>query len=546
MLDPYDAQTRFVPEDDLAVVTWFRTSVEADLRPRPGPQIEKVDWFPLANLPELAWETDRRILSALAREDPRTEPEALMAELRARTMEFSGLLERRGRRYNELMDLYMQELMRGAWINDLLVQVADTNAVADIAGLACRHLASQSDIDLVHLWLPGPADQCESCPWAEHCPKEQCLHLVVEVGESKVRPDHHIQRIPPITGTPAGDTAVRNDLTQQELEGQGPAALQFEGFPLDVGLDIVGVMGLISAEPREAGERRIFQFVARYLGAAIKNARLHQELKRSDQVKRIFIDKMSNELKTPLTVILGYAELLKEDREAAEDEYGAEGARAIERAGRDLFDVVESILFMTKLESGRTVPKKTRCDIGEVLGKMLDQHRAEAEKKNLKLSLTGPREVVWADRQWVERICSELVANGVKFTEHGEIKVTIGADGEPDAELADAVADEARPATPDAGESGNRAPERMVTITVEDTGIGIAKTGRARIFEPFTQGTRVEDDYQVNLHYGGLGVGLPIARTLAVLSGGSLECESHVGHGSKFTLVLPRYAASGE
>jgi signal transduction histidine kinase/ADP-ribose pyrophosphatase YjhB (NUDIX family) len=508
-----DTQSGYSADQQPLVVSWFDAALsDPDAQPRPGPHVERVAWFPLDAPPELAFETDQRLLQRRARSESH-EPDKQQAETEARIGQLESQLARQDRRYHQLMDLYMQELMRGAWINDLLVQVANTTVISEIASFTCEHFITQSDLGLVRIWHPGPPDRCDSCPWAEHCPQKECLHLITEVGERSFAALRDAERIPPIAGTQPGNTAIRNAVTDEEVERPNARSTHFEGFPLDVNLELPAVLGLYSSERREPSERRIFQFVARYLGAAIKNARLHQELRRSDQVKRIFIDKMSNELKTPLTVILGYAELLKEDRESDADPYGAESASAIEKSGRNLFNLVESILFMTKLESARITPKLKRLNARNVLDEIIEQHRGEIERKGLELRLEGVPEQIWADPSWVRRIVGELLKNACKFTPRGTVTVAIST-----------------------------APKDMVCISVEDSGIGLAKTGRSRIFEPFTQGTEVSDDYKVNLNYGGLGVGLAIARTLTELSGGKLTVESNLERGSRFALTLPRSA----
>jgi signal transduction histidine kinase/ADP-ribose pyrophosphatase YjhB (NUDIX family) len=507
----FETLSGFVSNQLVVVTSFFTLLVNKDKAPRPGPRVERVAYFPLSRLPELAFETDVRALQNLAQASAKTTVTTAEALNHARVAELESKVRRHERRYDELMDLYMQELMRGAWINDLLVQVASTNEFRDVVELTVEHLTTQSDLGLARIWLPGPPDNCETCAWADQCPQKGCLHLISERGDDRFAADKNFKRIPPIPGTPAGDTALRSDLTQSEIKRSRAQPSHFEGFPLDVGLELGGVLGIYGLEQREPGERRIFQFVARAISGSIKNARLHQELKRSDQVKRIFIDKMSHSLKTPLTVILGYAELIKEDCEASGDGIGAEGAAAIEKSGRDLYTLVESILFITKLESGRLPPKKIRCDACGIIEKVIKSYAELVDSNGTAIHFDGQSDIIFADPQWVKRIVEELLSNAVKFTKGGDISIYLSSNEKND-----------------------------MIVAVHDTGIGMAKTNRSRIFEPFTQGTHVEDDYQVNLNYGGLGVGLAIARTLVVQSGGSLWVESIPGQGSRFFFSLPR------
>lgn len=517
-----DSLTNYVL-DDCTVMSYFlaKSKTERPMQPVKGPNVDHVEFFAFDKLPDLAFSSDELILTKCERRFEKTESRAEVPDnaqfvpiIEAKNFELRGQLNKRSKQYDQLMDLYMQELMRGAWINDLLVKVASTNGVQDITELTTNHLNTQSDLGLVRVWLPGPSDRCENCHWALQCPKTHCLHLTAEHGEKLFSPESHYERIPPIPGTPAGDTLVRGEPLTMEVKRPHAQPSHFDGFPLDIGEDIPGVLGVYGLEPREAGERRSFQLVARATSGAIKNSRLTQELKRSDQVKRIFIDKMSHELKTPLTVVLGYAELLKEDLTSEGDTYGAECAEAIEKSGRDLATLVESILFITKLESGRLVPKSQRCDVDAIIRKVIDKKTSEASNKGLKIFFESRKEPAWTDPEWLERIMEELLSNAIKFTREGQITVRL--------------------------EMGL---DDKVMIHLADTGIGLSMTNRSRIFEPFTQGTRVEDDYQTNLQYGGLGVGLAIARTLVEQSGGELWVESTPQVGSRFSFTLPSKAS---
>src|SRR5690606_9977015 len=121
------------------------------------------------------------------------------------------------------------------------------------------------------------------------------------------------QRIPLLRGTPAADVALKNAPDQAELPGAGAQPLRFDGFPLDVGNSVAGVLGLTSRTPLDANARRLFEVVARHVGALVRTARLVEDLQAANNVKRSFIARLSHELKTPRTAILGFAELLREE-----------------------------------------------------------------------------------------------------------------------------------------------------------------------------------------------------------------------------------------
>jgi len=271
-----------------------------------------------------------------------------LLELREVVHDLERRLDRRRENYRGLLELYTNELMRGAWVNELLLALSKTDGARAVAVQAATHLATQRDVDEVRVWLPGPPDRCEVCPWAQQCSRDRCLHLVAHAGkkpsETAEAPPQDELRIPFSRGLPAADTALKNALHQAELPGAGARPARFEGFPLDVGAAHPGTLGLIAPVPLDQNARRLFEIVARHVSALVRNARLVSDLQSANKAKSAFIARMSHELKTPLTAILGFSELLREERAAAGDELGADGAATIESSGRQLLGIVESIL----------------------------------------------------------------------------------------------------------------------------------------------------------------------------------------------------------
>jgi signal transduction histidine kinase/ADP-ribose pyrophosphatase YjhB (NUDIX family) len=520
LLDLFDVRSNFHDPEHQTVGCWFRARPrDAAAEPVPGDDADRAEYFPLEALPEeLAFPTDERVLARLRREiQTGGDNQRLLAAVQAENAEFERRLERRRESYRGLLELYTSELMRGAWVNELLLGLSKADDVRQLSTLAASHLVTQKNVETVRVWLPGPPDRCDVCPWAQQCARERCLHLVANVGRVEKQgadtppiPEEEL-RVPFMRGIPAADTALRNALHQAELAYAGARPARFEGFPLDLGAAVTGTLGLITPVPLDQNARRLFEIIARHVSALVRNAKLVSDLRAANKAKSSFIARMSHELKTPLTAILGFAELLRDERTSAGDEMGADGAATIERSGRQLLGIVESILEIAKLESGALTLSPQRADVGALVQAAVDRHEPRASSSKLELRNEDPpprgAAIAWCDPARVERVLDELLLNALKFTRQGRIIVTV------------------------------KPLEDEVQIDVKDTGIGIPPEQREFIFEAFTQA-----DETIHLEYGGLGIGLAIAKTLVERMGGRIWVDSAPNVGSRFSFSLPRTA----
>jgi two-component system, chemotaxis family, CheB/CheR fusion protein len=230
------------------------------------------------------------------------------------------------------------------------------------------------------------------------------------------------------------------------------------------------------------------------------------------ETKHVFLMNMSHEMRTPLTVIMGYTEILKRPNmnPAIKDAY----LERIERASQQLLSLVDDILDFSKVESGRIKPRKERVSVEEVVEEIVGMFQLHAGKKGValvsKLEAGLPTDVV-TDPVRLKQVLSNLVGNAIKFTERGSVCLSVGwleskGDG-----------------------------VRELKFEVEDTGIGLGPEIRDKLFRPFTQA----DSLQTK-KYGGTGIGLYLSRRLAELLGGKLQLvESAIGCGSRFALTIP-------
>jgi signal transduction histidine kinase/ADP-ribose pyrophosphatase YjhB (NUDIX family) len=526
---PFDVHSNFHDPDRLTVGTWFQVELKNETQADPvaGAGAAQAAFFPLERLPELAFPTDRLVLERLAHDGVTDAPAAPSAHQEA---DLAAQLARRQQRYKDLLQAYTDELMRGAWINELHVRLAESQSVGEIAATAAEHIAGRREIDTTRIWFPGPPDRCDQCPWRDRCGRESCLHLHAQAGRearasSEVaelasgdtpmpESEPEVERIPFLRGVPAADVALQDAPHQAELPGAGAQPIRFEGFPLSIGDQHPGVLGLISRAPIDSNARRLFEVVARHVGALVTNARLVEDLTAANNVKRSFIARLSHELKTPITAILGFAELLRDMLASEGNDMGADGAATIEESGRKLLTIVNTILEIAKLESTAAAFRPKQVDLLELASERLEKIRKEAEEKNVELRLQLPKDfdessVVWADPERVRQIFDQLLGNALKFTAPTQGKIEISA----------------------------RPEEHQVVCRVKDTGIGIAAEHHKQIFEVFTQVSEA-----IHLQYGGLGLGLALAKVLIEKQGGRIWVESQPGQGSSFLFTLPRSA----
>jgi signal transduction histidine kinase/DNA-binding response OmpR family regulator len=233
-----------------------------------------------------------------------------------------------------------------------------------------------------------------------------------------------------------------------------------------------------------------------------------RKLEEASRYKSEFLANMSHELRTPLNALLIMARLLGDNRDENLTSEQVRYARTIEASGNDLLTLINDILDISKIEAGHVELQPDRVHVGTVIDKLKATFEPAAEQKGLALRIAvageAPRDIE-TDPQRLEQVLKNFLSNAIKFTERGEIVLSI-----------------------------ERAGHDRVAFTVRDTGIGIPADQQQMIFEPFRQA-----DGSINRKYGGTGLGLSVSRELARLLAGEIHVDSEVGRGSIFTLVIP-------
>jgi signal transduction histidine kinase len=241
-------------------------------------------------------------------------------------------------------------------------------------------------------------------------------------------------------------------------------------------------------------------------------AQLNMRLFESNKVKSDFLATVSHELRTPLNSILGFSDLLSTAK--ALDDKQKRYASNIERSGRQLLDMINDMLDLAKIESGRMEVRPAEFDVGAVVLTQCDLVRPLAEKKHIALDCEIAPDLppILQDRGKIEQILNNLLTNAVKFTpDGGRIHVTVHQDRRGD-----------------------------LRITVADTGVGISESEQVAVFEKFRQGaSALAGGDALKREFSGSGLGLSIVRELCRLLGGDVTLESELGRGSEFTVILP-------
>ena len=251
--------------------------------------------------------------------------------------------------------------------------------------------------------------------------------------------------------------------------------------------------------------------------ASVEVNRKAKELALASKYKSEFLANMSHELRTPLNSLLLLSQMLASNDEGNLSEDQIESAQVIYNGGKDLLDLINDILDLSKVEAGKMTVNLEDIELKEIANTLQRQFAPLAKDKGLEYLVTlddGAPAMIMSDSQRMLQIIKNFLSNAFKFTAEGAVSINI------------------KPATfSDRGGSGVKS---MIAIGVTDQGIGIPQEKQDAIFEAFQQA-----DGSTSREYGGTGLGLAISKEMSSLLGGHIGIESEEGKGSTFTLYLP-------
>lgn len=295
-------------------------------------------------------------------------------------------------------------------------------------------------------------------------------------------------------------------------------------LPLLVGDRCVGVLNVNRINhPSQfrVHHRDLLRLFAEHVGSVIDRAEVmerlaartqvleatNQQLNELNRMKDVFLSTASHELRTPLTSVIGYAEILRDDRNRLSSEERDEFLRRLDNEANTLLSLIEDILDLSRLENGKLVLEREPCSIDDIVQAAVATVQPMAEKYGVKLSqlVQGGLPKLALDMGKMRQVVVNLLTNAIKFSPENST-VTVAA----------------------------REDHDFVAIDVHDCGPGVRPEDQVQIFELFGQGARPGKE-----RAGGLGIGLHLVKRITELHGGHVGVQSALGQGSTFSIRLP-------
>lgn len=327
---------------------------------------------------------------------------------------------------------------------------------------------------------------------------EQIMSITLKVGEGFTG---HVAE------TRKAQIANRVDLNDiaKQVPGTPSEPESLMGAPLLSDNKVVGVMTLNKLSKLEFDESDLvfYENLAKIISIAMKNARLFEEAKQSDNLKSIFLANMSHEIRTPLNSIIGYTELIEDKVSEFLDPEGLEFFQTIRTSNERLLRTIHGILDISQLDSSNFSLMKESIDLRLLLESIINEYQIHIERNNLFLKSISKISdaTIYADKYCIEQALGNLFDNAIKYTSKGGITVSLEEENE------------------------------KYVLKISDTGIGMSESYQAKLFETFSQeSTGYTKEYQ------GIGLGLALTKRYLDLNNVDISVVSEKENGSTFTL----------
>ncbi len=272
---------------------------------------------------------------------------------------------------------------------------------------------------------------------------------------------------------------------------------------------IVNCSPVLGSSGKHGGALVTFDDVTQLEENKLELRRSKEDAEAANRAKSDFLANMSHEIRTPMNAILGFTEVLRRGYAKSEEE-SKKHLNTIHSSGKHLLELINDVLDLSKVESGRMEMEHIRCAPHQLVAEVIKVLNVKAQEKHITLTFeveTSVPEYILTDPTRLRQIITNLVGNAIKFTTQGGVRVLMR------------FISDAQPA--------------QLAIAIIDSGAGMPADKLDTIFDPFVQA-----DTSVTRQFGGTGLGLTISRNFARAMGGDIAVDSELGKGSVFTVTL--------